>query len=175
MAKAKSKAAQLPQTYQTMLERAINTLKMMKDKADIDFVVYSETYNIKVGTIKLDKVGKRTRVHSKLPRGTMTSYLSPLMDNLDYDQLVTIPVGTFELSSLQSSIASRASLMWGAGTYTALRTKDKKAIELWRLPQGMDKETLVDPHPMQKEMPTKEKQFQRAVSNLSDWSLESLD
>ena len=175
MAKAKSKVAQLPQTYQTMLERAINTLKMMKDKADIDFVVYSETYNIKVGTIKLEKLGKRTRVHSKLPRGTMVNYLAPLMDNVAPDQLVTIPVGTFDLGALQSGIASRATILWGKGTYTALRTKDKKAIELWRLPQGMDKATLVDPHPMQKDMPTREKQFQRAVSNLSDWSLEALD
>jgi hypothetical protein len=172
MAKAKTSVAQLPQTYQTMLERAINTLKMMKDKADIDFVVYSETYNIKVGTIKLDKLnklGKRKRIHSKLPRGTMTNYLAPLMDNLDYDQLVTIPVGTFDVGPLQSSIASRASLMWGAGTYTALRTKDKKGIELWRLPQGMDKGTLVDPHPMQKEMPTKADRADRLVR---EWTLD---
>ncbi len=168
MAKAKSKVAQLPQTYQTMLERAINTLKMMKDKADIDFVVYSETYNIKVGTIKPEKLGKRKRIHSKLPRGTMTAYLSPLMDSLDYDQLVTIPVSTFDLGSLQSGIASRATILWGAGTYTALRTKDKKAIELWRLPEGMDKETLVDPHPMQKDMSTKEERLPRTVT----WSLD---
>lgn len=168
MAKAKSKVAQLPQTYQTMLERAINTLKMMKDKADIDFVVYSETYNIKVGTIKPEKLGKRKRIHSKLPRGTMTAYLSPLMDSLDYDQLVTIPVSTFDLGSLQSSISSRASLLWGAGTYTALRTKDKKSIELWRLPQGMDKATLVDPHPMQKDMSDKPDRIPRTVT----WSLD---
>ena len=170
MAKAKISVAQLPQTYQTMLERAINTLKMMKDKADIDFVVYSETYNIKVGTIKLDKVGKKKRIHSKLPRGTMTAFLSPLMDHLAYDQLVTIPVGTFDLSSLQSSVSSRASILWGAGTYTALRTKDKKSIELWRLPQGMDKATLVDPHPMQKEMPTRAERADRLVR---EWSLDN--
>jgi hypothetical protein len=174
MAKAKSQVAQLPQTYQTMLERAINTLKMMKDKADIDFVVYSETYNIKVGTIKLEKLGKRKRIHSKLPRGTMTAFLSPLMDGLAYDELVTIPVGTFDLSSLQSSVSSRASILWGAGTYTALRTKDKKAIELWRLPQGMDKSTLVDPHPMQKEMPTQEERIPReAISAVNRWSLDN--
>jgi len=167
MAKAKTSVAQLPQTYQTMLDRAINTLKMMKDKADIDFVVYSETYNIKVGTIKPEKLGKRKRIHSKLPRGTMTSYLSPLMDNLAYDQLVTIPVGTFELNSLQSSVSSRASILWGAGTYSALRTKDKKAIELWRLPQGMDKSTLVDPHPVQKELPLKADRLVRA------WTLDN--
>lgn len=174
MAKAKTSVAQLPQTYQTMLERAINTLKMMKDKADIDFVVYSETYNIKVGTIKLEKLGKRKRIHSKLPRGTMTAFLSPLMDGLAYDELVTIPVGTFDLSSLQSSVSSRASILWGAGTYTALRTKDKKAIELWRLPQGMDKSTLVDPHPMQKEMPTQEERIPReAISAVNRWSLDN--
>ena len=174
MAKAKTSVAQLPQTYQTMLERAINTLKMMKDKADIDFVVYSETYNIKVGTIKLDKVGKKKRIHSKLPRGTMTAFLSPLMDHLAYDQLVTIPVGTFDLSSLQSSVSSRASILWGAGTYTALRTKDKKSIELWRLPQGMDKSTLVDPHPMQKEMPTQEERTRsEALSVINRWSLDN--
>jgi hypothetical protein len=97
----------------------------------------------------------------------MTGYLSPLMDSLAYDELVTIPVGTFDVASLQSSIASRASLMWGAGTYTALRTKDKKAIELWRLPEGMDKETLVDPHPMQKEMPEKP-----AARLVREWTLD---
>jgi hypothetical protein len=167
MAKAKTSVAQLPQTYQTLLERAINTLKMMKDKADIDFVVYSETYNIKVGTIKLDKVGKRKRIHSKLPRGTMTAFLSPLMDNLAYNELVTIPVGTFDVGSLQSSVSSRASILWGAGTYTALRTKDKKAIELWRLPEGMDKGTLVDPHPTQKEMPEKP-----AARLIREWTLD---
>lgn len=167
MAKAKISVAQLPQTYQTMLDRAINTLKMMKEKADIDFVVYSETYNIKVGTIKLDNLGKRKRIHSKLPRGTMTGYISPLMDSLEYDQLTTIPVGQYDIGSLQSSISSRATILWGAGTYTALRTKDKKAIELWRLPQGMDKGTLVDPHPMQKEVNAK------AVRLIREWSLDN--
>lgn len=149
MAKAKSQVAQLPQTYQTLLDRAIATLKMMKDKADIDFVVYSEKYNIKVGTIKLEKLGKRTRVHSKLPRGTMTSYLAPFIDNLAPDELVTIPIGSFDVGALQSSAASRATILWGKGSYTALRTKDRKAVELWRLPEGMDKSTLVDPHPLQ--------------------------
>jgi hypothetical protein len=167
MAKAKTSVAQLPQTYQTMLDRAINTLKMMKDKADIDFVVYSETYNIKVGTIKPEKLGKRKRIHSKLPRGTMTTYLAPLMDNLVHDQLITIPLNGFDIGSLQSSISSRASILWGAGTYTALRTKDKKAIELWRLPQGMDKATLVDPHPMQIEMPEKP-----AARLIREWTLD---
>jgi hypothetical protein len=140
---------------------------MMKDKADIDFVVYSETYNIKVGTIKLDKLnnlGKRKRIHSKLPRGTMTTYLAPLMDNLVHDQLITIPLNGFDIGSLQSSVSSRASILWGAGTYTALRTKDKKAIELWRLPQGMDKATLVDPHPVQKELPLKAERTTRTIT-----------
>ena len=168
MAKAKSKVAQLPQTYQTLLDRAITTLKMMKEKANIDFVVYSETYKIKVGTIKLDKVGKRTRIHSKLPRGTMTAYLAPLMDNVAPDQLVTIPVGSFDLKSVQSSIASRAAILWGKGSYTALQTKDKKAVELWRLPEGMDKATLVDTHPLQIEMPTKPDRIPRTIT----WSLD---
>lgn len=168
MAKAKSKVAQLPQTYQTMLERAINTLKMMKEKADIDFVVYSEAHNIKVGTIKLDKVGKRTRIASKLPRGTMTNYVAPFIDNLAPDELVTIPIGSFELGALQSSIASRATILWGKGSYTALRTKDRKSVELWRLPEGMDKATLVDPHPLQIDMPTKPERIPRTVT----WSLD---
>jgi hypothetical protein len=60
-------------------------------------------------------------------------------------------------------------MIWGAGTYTALRTKDKKSIELWRLPQGMDKGTLVDPHPMQKEMPTKADRADRLVR---EWTLD---
>lgn len=168
MAKAKPQVAQLPQTYQTLLDRAIATLKMMKDKADIDFVVYSETYNIKVGTIKPEKLGKRTRIHSKLPRGTMVNYLAPLMDNLAPDELITTPVGTFEVGALQSSIASRAAILWGKGTYTALRTKDKKAVELWRLPEGMDKATLVDPHPLQIDNAVKAGRIPRTVS----WSLD---
>jgi hypothetical protein len=89
------------------------------------------------------------------------------MDNLAYDELVTIPLNGFDIGSLQSSISSRASILWGAGTYTALRTKDKKAIELWRLPQGMDKATLVDPHPMQKEMPEKP-----AARLIREWTLD---
>lgn len=152
MAKAKTVVEKLPQTYQTLLDRAVSTLQAMKDKAGIDFVVISEKYDIQVGTIdptKLVKLSKRQRTHSKLPRGTLTSYLIPFMDNLQRDDLTVIPVKDFAIDSLQSSIASRATNLWGKGTYTALRTKDGKAVELWRLPEGMQKATLVDVHPLQ--------------------------
>jgi len=44
-------------------------------------------------------------------------------------------------------VSSRAAMIWGAGTYTCLQSKDKKSVELWRLPVGVDKSSLVDTHP----------------------------
>ena len=148
MAKAKTSVETLPQTYQTLLERVTNTLQLLHQKLGFDFLIISRTHNICVGTIEPPKSAtKRTRVMSNFPRGMLTSYIAPLMDHLQPDELVTIDAKEFGLKTMQSGVSSRAAMIWGAGTYTCLQSKDKKSVELWRLPVGLDKSSLVDTHP----------------------------
>lgn len=139
--------ADLPLTVQSMLERAIHTLKLIHAKSGVDFVIHSEKYGISEGTIDLSKAVKHKRTRqNKLPYGTLINYYLPLIKDLQPDDLVQIPAGDFDAHSLQSAISATTNKLWGKGTTSCVMSKDKATIELWRLPAGMEKSDLLAPN-----------------------------
>lgn len=141
--------ADLPLTVQSMLERAIHTLKLIHAKSGVDFAIYSEKYNISEGTIDLTKaIGKsrRTRTRqSKLPYGTLINYYLPFIQNLQPDDLVQIPVGDFDAVSLQGAVSASTTKLWGKGSSSCVVSPDKTMLEVWRLPAGVEKGDLLSP------------------------------
>lgn len=139
--------ADLPLTVQSMLERAIHTLKLVHAKSGVDFVIHSEKYGISEGTIDLTKLGKHKRTRqSKLPYGTLTTYFMPLIKDLQPDDLVQIPVGDFDASGLQGAISATTSKLWGKGSASCVMSADKTMLEVWRLPVGVEKRDLLAPN-----------------------------
>jgi hypothetical protein len=139
--------ADLPLTVQSMLERAIHTLKLVHAKSGVDFVIHSEKYGITEGTIDLTKAIKHKRTRqSKLPYGTLTTYFMPLIKDLQPDDLVQIPVGDFEASALQGAISATTTKLWGKGSSSCVMSADKTMLEVWRLPVGVEKRDLLAPN-----------------------------
>lgn len=139
--------ADLPLTVQSMLERAIHTLKLVHAKSGVDFVIHSEKYGISEGTIDLTKLGKHKRTRqSKLPYGTLTTYFMPLIKDLQPDDLVQIKVGDFDASGLQGAISATTSKLWGKGSASCVMSADKTMLEVWRLPVGVEKRDLLAPN-----------------------------
>ena len=138
--------ADLPLTVQSMLERAIHTLKLIHAKSGVDFVIHSEKYGITEGTIDLRKAVKHKRTRqSKLPYGTLINYYMPFIKDLQPDDLVQIPVGDFDAGGLQGAISATTSKMWGKGATSCVMSADKTMLEVWRLPAGMEKSSLLAP------------------------------
>lgn len=139
--------ADLPLTVQSMLERAIHTLKLVHAKSGVDFVIHSEKYGITEGTIDLRKAVKHKRTRqSKLPYGTLTTYFMPLIKDLQPDDLVQIKVGDFDASGLQGAISATTSKLWGKGSASCVMSADKTMVEVWRLPVGVEKRDLLAPN-----------------------------
>ena len=138
----------LPLTYQSMLERALHTLKLLHARCGIDFAVHSEAYGLTEGTIDLTKphiTAKRKRVQSKLPYGELTTHYMPYIQNMQPDDLVQVPVGKYDWHVLQSSITARGGQLWGRGRVTCVVTKDRTMLEVWRLPDGLEKADMLSP------------------------------
>ena len=140
--------ADLPLTVQSMLERAIHTLKLIHAKSGVDFAIHSEKYGITEGTIDLTKALKpqrqRTR-QSKLPYGTLVTYYLPFIKDLQPDDLVQIPVGDFDAHALQGAISAHSTKLWGKGSASCVMNTDKTLLEVWRLPTGLEKRDMLAP------------------------------
>ena len=138
--------ADLPLTVQSMLDRAIHTLKLIHAKSGVDFVIHSEKYGITEGTIDLSKAVKHKRTRqSKLPYGTLITYYLPFIKDLQPDDLVQIPVGDFDAHALQGAISAHSTKMWGKGAASCVMNADKTMLEVWRLPVGVEKRDLLAP------------------------------
>jgi len=138
----------LPLTYQSMLERALHTLKVLHGKCGIDYAVHSEKYSLLEGTIDLTKAHvklRKERVRSKLPYGTLTAYYMPFIKDMQPDDLVQVPVGQFDWHALQSSITARGGMLWGRGRVTCVVSKDRTVLEVWRLPDDLEKADMLAP------------------------------
>ena len=146
----KNQLETLPTTFQTMLSRAVATLQVIHRQTGVEFLIYSPKHGIQEGTIQPPKMPKgstkKTRVRSYLPLGTLINYYLPLIENMQPDELIQIPVLDFNIESLQSSIVSKGGQMWGRGTVTCVQSPDKKTVEVWRLPEGFDRSSLLGIH-----------------------------
>ena len=146
MAKAKKQpaVAPIPETFQRMLEQAIFTLTMLNKKFGVDFVVYDEARKIEHGTLDLIKQMKHhKRASPKLAYGTVSNYYMPFIRDLQPDELVVIPAGDLDPGAIQSGVSSTTVRLWGKGSVTCVVTKDRRNVEVWRLPENASKNMLL--------------------------------
>lgn len=128
----------LPETFERMLEQCAFTLDLLHKRFGIDYLIHSTEHKLDLGTVELRseeapaRRGKRSA--SSTPWGSLSAHYVPYMENVNPDDLVQIPVGDFEATRLQSSVAARATSRWGKGSYTCVVSRDKQFVELWRLP-----------------------------------------
>jgi len=128
----------LPETFERMLEQAAFTLDLLHKKYGIDFAIHSPEHNIKLGTVELDFGGEESKPSRKRaadqPWGATTAYIRGFAGEMQPDDLVQIPIGSYEIGRLQSATAAWATQTWGKGSYTCVTSRDKQFIEIWRLP-----------------------------------------
>lgn len=144
MAKAKKQpVTPIPETFQRLLNQAIYTLDMLNKKFGVDFVVYDEARKIEHGTLELIKQMKQhKRASPKLAYGTVSNYYMPFIRDMQPDDLVVIPAGDLDPSAIQSGVSSTTVRMWGKGSVTCVVTKDKRNVEVWRLPEHLSKDQM---------------------------------
>jgi hypothetical protein len=68
----------------------------------------------------------------RYPHGAPTRYVRQWMDNME-GNLLEIPVGDFDIDTIQSLACSEAGERWGQGSYTTTRTSDNQTLQLMRL------------------------------------------
>lgn len=76
---------------------------------------------------------EKSRKPRKYPYGTLQGYYLPLIKDLEPGNTAEIPAGRFTLKDLQAGVASKASAMWGNGTYITSRNPDKNVLEVLRI------------------------------------------
>ena len=69
----------------------------------------------------------------KYPLRAMQNYYLPWIKDLEPGGATEIPVGEFTLKDLQAGVASKASAMWGNGTYITSRNPEKNVLEVLRI------------------------------------------
>lgn len=137
--RALRKESTLPETFERMLEQCAFTLDMLHKRFGIDYLIHSTEHKLDLGTVELrseEKTPARRgkRDGSATPWGSLSAHYLPYMENVNPDDLVQIPVGSFDAGRLQSSVAARATARWGKGSYTCVVSRDRQIVELWRLP-----------------------------------------
>jgi hypothetical protein len=79
----------------------------------------------------LEKV--RKRAPHKYPHNALRDYVLGYMTPMVPGDEVFVPVGDFDLKSVQSSVSSRAGQMWGAGNYVTSRDLTRCGVSLLRV------------------------------------------
>ena len=75
----------------------------------------------------------RKRAPHKYPHNALRDYVLGYITTMGPGDEVIIPVGDFDLKSLQSSVSSRAGQMWGAGNYLTTRDPIRNGVEVLRV------------------------------------------
>jgi len=134
---------QVPVVFQRMQEQVIAMLSVLNSKIGLEYAIYSEEHDINVATkgMVAGKPAKRTR-RQTVPFGAYAAIYKPLIQNLPHDGYATIPVNGFNVHHMQSAISAWCSANWGNGSYTCMASKDKRSLELWRFPEGVDASIL---------------------------------
>lgn len=75
----------------------------------------------------------RKRAPSKYPFNALKNYVMPFLDPMGPGDQVFIPVGDFDLKTVQSSVSSRAHKKWGSGNYLTTRDALRNGVEILRV------------------------------------------
>lgn len=134
---------QIPVVFQRMQEQVTAMLAVLHNKIGLEYALYSEEHGIDIRTKNIGGSApvKRKRIQT-VPFGTYAAIYKPLIENLQPDGYATIPTNGYSLQHMQSAISAYCSDKWGNGSYTCMASKDRRSLELWRFPEGVNASIL---------------------------------
>lgn len=138
MAKKPTKAAEIPAVFERMQQQVLALLDVLHKRYGLEYALQSEALGLNKTTGKIKLNTKKTRKVGDTPYGSMALVYKPVLAEMEPDAFALIPVGTFNPITLMSAASARASTMWGNKSYSCALSKDRKWIEFWRFPKGVD-------------------------------------
>jgi len=109
------------------LDKAISFLKAGK----FQFAVI-DSDGTKHGDLEIVVKTERKRSPSKYPFGSVRQHFYPYVGNLQKDQAVEVPCGSFAPEDLRGSISAWACTNWGNGSHNTIIDKDANSILVFR-------------------------------------------
>lgn len=108
-----------------VLERAINMLQALKAQYKIILNDGSE-----FGELEVVKSNRRPL---RYPLGALRDYYSPFIKDMNVGDVVVVPIGDFDIDSIQGGICSFAGTTWGLKSVVTHRLPDENTVEVMRL------------------------------------------
>lgn len=119
---------------QLAIERAVQLLKASgaKYKIVLGDVEYGDL-EIKPPKKGKPNAGRRNAVYAKQGRkhGDISSYMWPLIKDMQVGDVVAVPFNGFDPATLQSAISAKACHEWGNGS--SITSKNKNAVDILRV------------------------------------------
>ena len=78
----------------------------------------------------------RSLAPRKYPRGTLSNYVKPYLENMKVGDVVPIPIGEFSMNDIRSAAVSWSCYHWGNGTLTTAIDKEGGKVEALRISEG---------------------------------------
>jgi len=138
MAKKPTKAVEIPAVFERMQQQVLALLDVLHKRYGLEYALQSEALGLNKTTGKIKLNTKKTRKVGDVPYGSMALVYKPVLAEMAPDGFALIPVGSFNPITLMSAASARASTMWGNKSYSCALSKDRKWIEFWRFPNGVD-------------------------------------
>lgn len=73
-----------------------------------------------------------------LPYGTLSTHVRAYLEKLPPNEVVVIPVGTFDPESLRSTATAWMTTHWGKGAYMTSVSEDRARLEVLRIDTGAE-------------------------------------
>jgi hypothetical protein len=76
---------------------------------------------------------KKKKSASKYPHGEMKTYVSSMIGGMQPGDEMFVPVGKYDLKSVQSALATYAFVNWGAGNYVTAQERVRGGVTILRV------------------------------------------
>lgn len=111
------------------LQRGLQLLRA----AQVRFKVITED-GAEYGDLEVVKTKPRTRSRgTKYKVGTIRRYYLPLIESMQPEEVRFVPVGEFDLDTLQGGISAYASAHWGNKSVITRKDEERNGIEILRV------------------------------------------
>lgn len=122
---------ELSTTQLRMLSRGLSILKSLP----VEFIVVGggETYTQGELELVAKKSAKQGKRPLKYPFGAIRKHVTPYMQDMKPGDVVQVPIGEYDINSIQSGVCNYAGRTWGNDTYTTARIGSKGVIEVMRV------------------------------------------
>ena len=126
----------MEQVFRKLLDQSVKNLVALEGRGLIEFKVFTidgEEFGKMKAVKPKAKKDKKKRV-SAYPHGEIRKYLLPLLQNVQPDQVVSIPLTKYDAETLRGNACSWCTTVWGSGTYKTAIDKVKNTLEIYRFP-----------------------------------------